>query len=77
MFKFNIINMQTFLETVNECSGAVNVIQDDGCKKNINKKWDLQSALKEKYEQNNNSLKVTLSISEPKDYLKIVNHLIA
>ncbi len=77
MFKFNILDMPAFLKAVNECGGTVNIIQENGYKSNINKEWSIQSALKERFRENHNSLKVTLSIPDYKDYLRVVHCLIS
>ncbi len=77
MFRFNILDMSAFLKAVNECSGTVNMIQENGYKRNINKEWGVQSTLKERFRENHNSLNLTLSIPDSKDYLRIVNCLIS
>lgn len=38
MVKLNILNMKNFLDTVNSCSGKVNMLCPDGKKQNIDGK---------------------------------------
>jgi hypothetical protein len=72
MVKLNIFNMKRFLETVNECSGSINLLHPDGRKVNINRQYDIQNDLLQKYRKNNNCLKLSLDIPSMKDYLRIV-----
>ena len=72
MVKLNIINMTNFLDTVNECNGSVNLLHSDGRKENINKQYDIQKNLLQKYGRNNNYLKLSLDIPNRNDYLRIV-----
>ncbi len=76
MTKINILNMKGFLQTVNACCGAVNLLQPDGSKENINKKYGIQNELLKRYIQNKNHLKLSLDIPAPKDYMSIVFFLI-
>ncbi len=72
MIKLNIINMDNFLQTVDECEGAVNLLHPDGRKENINKQYGTQSELVEKYRENKNYLQLSLDIPTPRDYMSIV-----
>ncbi|MGN6710356.1 ribonuclease HII [Anaerocolumna jejuensis] len=72
MIRLNILNMEDFLRAVNECAGAVNLLQPDGRKENINKQFGIQSELLQRYRENKNFLGLTLDIPVPKDYMNIV-----
>lgn len=74
MIKLNILNMKKFLKTVNECSGTVNLVSENGRKENINKQYDVQKRLLQQFQQNRNSLKITLEIPVPSDFLSIVSY---
>jgi hypothetical protein len=49
MIKLNILDMDNFLQTVNACSDAVNLLYPDGRKENINKHYGLQNELLHQY----------------------------
>lgn len=72
MVKINIIDMKSFLQTVNECSGAVNLLHPDGSKKNINKQYGIQNELLKAHRKNKDWLRLSLDIPVRKDYLRIV-----
>lgn len=72
MIKVNIFNMNEFLKTVNECVGAVKIIDSDGKKRDITRHDDMQWELRCRHRANRNSLKLTLDVPNSKDYLKIV-----
>jgi len=74
MIKLNILNMKNFLQTVNECSGIVNLLYPDGRKENINKQYEVQNQLLQKYKENKNYLPLSLDIPTPKDYISIVSY---
>ena len=74
MVKLNILNMKRFLETVNACTGRVNMLCGDGKKVNINRAERVQEGLRQEYGQNGNSLRITLEIPNPKDYMSIVSY---
>lgn len=74
MIKLNILNMKNFLQTVNECSGMVNLLYPDGRKENINKQYGIQNQLLQKYRENKNYLSLSLDIPTPKDYISIVSY---
>lgn len=74
MVKLNILNLKRFLETVNACTGSVNMLCQDGKKVNINRAERVQEGLRQQYGQNGNSLKITLEIPNPKDYMSIVSY---
>jgi len=50
--KLNILNMKIFLDTVNSCSGKVNMLCPDGKKQNINGEEKIQGSLWRQYSQN-------------------------
>ncbi len=72
MVKINIINMKSFLQTVNECSGTVNLLHPDGSRENINKQYGLQRELLQEHRENKNWLRLSLEVPALKDYLRIV-----
>lgn len=72
MIKLNILNMGSFLQAVNRCSGAVNLLHPDGRKENINKQYGIQKMLFQKYRENKNCLRLSLNIPTLKDYVSIV-----
>lgn len=72
MVKLKIFNMKNFLETVNECSGAVNLLCPDGSKENINRQVRIQNELLHKHRENKGCLQLSLDIPTPKDYFRIV-----
>lgn len=74
MIKLNILNMEGFLETVNECSGVVNLLYPDGRRKNINKQYEIQDELLKEYRKNKNRLQLSLDVQDPKDYINIVSY---
>lgn len=74
MINLNILNMKNFLQTVNACSGMVNLLYPDGRKENINKQHEIQNELLQKYRENKNCLRLTLDIPNPKDYMSIVSY---
>ncbi len=74
MVKLNILNMKNFLDTVNTCSGKVNMLCPDGKKQNINGEEKVQSRLQRQYFQNKNSLQLVLEIPNPTDYMRIVSY---
>ena len=52
--KLNILNMKNFLDTVNSCSGKVNMLCPDGKKQNINGEEKIQGSLWRQYSKNKN-----------------------
>lgn len=74
MIKLNILNMDNFLQTVNACSDAVNLLYPDGRKENINKHYGLQNELLHQYRENKNLLCLSLEIPAPKDYMSIISY---
>ncbi len=74
MVKLNILNLKNFLNTVNACTGKVNMLCPDGKKVNINDEERVQDNLWRQYRQNKNCLPLTLEISNPKDYMSIISY---
>lgn len=72
MIKLKVFNMERFLETVNECIGSVMMIDSDGRKQDINRQFEIQSDLRCRHSDNGHCLTLTLDISNPKDYLKVI-----
>lgn len=72
MVKLNILNMKSFLQVVNSCSGIINCVYPDGRKKDINKHYKAQEELLKLYEKNNNYLPLTLDIPNSKDYMNVI-----
>lgn len=76
MLKLNILNMECFLDTLNQCSGSVEMIRPDGTKANICRSLGAQKLLREAFRANHEVLPLSLTFSEPRDYFKIVNYYI-
>lgn len=76
MIKLNILNLERFLQVVNGCSDAVNIVESSGKKENINKRYDIQQRLRSRYHANQGALPLSLDIPNPKDYLNIVYYSI-
>lgn len=74
MIKLNILNMKNFLQTVNACNSAVNLLYPDGRKENICRQYNLQNELLQQYRENKNCLQLSLEIPNPKDYISIVSY---
>ncbi len=74
MVKLNILNLKNFLDTVNDCTGKVNMLCPDGKKVNINGEEKVQDDLWRQYRQNKNCLPLALEIPNPKDYMSIVSY---
>ncbi|WP_242952295.1 hypothetical protein [Anaerocolumna xylanovorans] len=64
------------MQVVNSCKDAVNIIQPDGRKEDINKKYDIQRGLQNRYHENRGRLPLSLDIPNSKDYLRIVYYSI-
>ena len=73
MVKFNILSMKNFLNAVNACLGNVYIMSPDGRKVNINKEEAVQNDLWEQYRENKNYLRLSLEITDPKDYMNLVS----
>ncbi len=74
MLKLNILNMKYFLDTVNACTGKVNMLCPDGTKLNINGEEKIQGGLWRQYFQNKNCLRLVLEIPNQTDYMNIVSY---
>lgn len=74
MIRLNILNMKGFLQTVNACGGAVNLLCPDGGKKNIVRQPGIQNELLQKYRENKNCLPLSLEIPNPGDYISVVSY---
>lgn len=72
MIKISIFHLKSFLQEVNECSGAVYVLAPDGKKENLNKNYYAQEVLRQKFRENKSYLRLSLDIPCPSDYMKIV-----
>ena len=74
MLKLNILNMKNFLDTVNACTGKINMLCPNGRKLNINGEEKIQGGLWRQYFQNKNCLRLVLEIPNPTDYMNIVSY---
>lgn len=72
--KLNILNMKNFLDTVNACTGKVNMLCPDGKKRNINGEEKVQGSLWRQYRQNKKCLRLVLEIPNSTDYMSIVSY---
>ncbi|HJB91629.1 MAG TPA: hypothetical protein H9763_09245 [Candidatus Eisenbergiella merdigallinarum] len=73
MIKVRILNLKSFLETVNRCQGRVMVLSPDGGKTNITRQYEMQRKMGEQYRKNGKCLPLSLTFDEPKDYLAVVS----
>lgn len=76
MIRLNILNLENFLEIVNQCAGKVVMLCSDGKRLDINKQYALQGEMKKTYRQNGDFLPLTLKIEEPSDYTRIVSYYV-
>ena len=74
MVMLNIWNMKNFLQKVNMCSGAVNLLYPDGRKEDMNKQYGLQNQLLQKHRENKNHLQLSLDIPDSKDYMSVISY---
>ena len=72
--KMSILNMKNFLDTVNACTGKVNMLCPNGRELNINGEEKIQGGLWRQYFQNKNCLRLVLEIPNPADYMNIVSY---
>ncbi|MCP1226498.1 ribonuclease HII [Sebaldella sp. S0638] len=75
--KLNIFNMENFLQVINECRGAINLLTQGNKRENINGQYGIQNELLKKYKKNKNFLQLSLDIANLKDYTDIVFFTIA
>lgn len=76
MVKLNILNMENFLQMVNACSGAVNLLHSDGRKENMNHQYGLQRELRKRFEENGDFLRLSLDIPGARDYMSIISYYV-
>ncbi|MBS6646199.1 MAG: ribonuclease HII [Clostridiaceae bacterium] len=76
MIKLNILNMKKFLQTVNDCSSPVNLIDADGRRENINKNFLFQREMMNQHIKNGKYSRLVLEIAKPKDYMNIIFYYI-
>ncbi len=76
MIKLNILNLNGFLDTLNSCTGSVEMTRPDGTKANICRSLGAQTLLREEFYANKGVLHLTLTFTDPRDYFKIVNYYI-
>lgn len=74
MMKLNILNMNRFLETINECIGEIRMLCPDGKKVTLNRQYDIQNELLDQHRKSKNTLRLTLDIPNPNDYMSIVSY---
>ncbi len=74
VLKLNILDMKNFLDTVNACTGKINMLCPDGKKLDINGEEKIQESLWQQYFQNKNCLRLVLEIPTPTDYMNIVSY---
>ena len=73
MITLNILNMKNFLQTVNECDGSVDLLVPDGAKADM-RIPGIQEELLQQHRENKNYLQLSLSVTNPKDYMRIVSY---
>ena len=74
MIKLNILNMEKFLQKVNQCEDTVMFLHPDGRKENLNKQYTVQKELLQKFKENKNSLRISLDIRNARDYMSIISY---
>ena len=74
LFLLHYTEHEKFLDTVNSCSGKVNMLCPDGKKQNINGEEKIQGSLWRQYSQNKNCLRLVLEVPNPTDYMNIVSY---
>lgn len=74
MVKLNILDMENFLEMVNTCRGAVNLLHSDGRKENINRQDKAQKELLLRFRENGDFLRISLDIPCAWDYMKLISY---
>ena len=72
MFELKILNVVKFIEAVNNCAQAVNVLLPTGMKVNINGVYAAQHELIRQFRENNNSLNLVLEFENYTDYMKVM-----
>lgn len=73
MIKLKILNMKHFLNTINDCTGQVYMIDSNGQRFSICQA-DAQAKLLRRYQEQKKQLQITLDIPNPTDYLSIVSY---
>lgn len=76
MIKLNILNMKHFLQVVDECSGSIKKINEDGTRSDIRRNENLQNALLFEFFQNKNFFSIILEIPQPRDYFRIIHSVL-
>ena len=74
MIKVNILNLNGFLETVNQCSGSVMILCPNGNNMDITRQYLVQKELEKQYEKNGKCLPLTLSFEKPNDFMADVSY---
>lgn len=73
MITLNILNMKGFLQTVNKCRGPVDLLFPDGAKADM-RIPGIQEELLLQHRENKNSLRLSLQVANPGDYMSIVSY---
>lgn len=73
MIRLYIQNMKEFLNSVNDCNGAVYLLHPDGHRENLHRHHRRQDRLVAQYHANKNYLPIVLQIDEPADYFRIIS----
>ncbi len=72
MIKLNVFNMNAFLKVVNDCTGPVYLLADDGKKVNLHRNEFIQLDLRSKHIANKRSISLSLDAPQTKDYMNLV-----
>ena len=73
MLELKILNMKSFLKTVDACGGAVLIRHADGRREDVRKRT-VQDGLVDEYRRQKNQLTISLEFPEPKDYMRLVSY---
>lgn len=74
MIRVNILNLNSFLKTVNQCRGRVMMLSKEGEAKNITRQYSVQQEMKAQYQKNGRYLPLSLTFDDPADYMAIVSY---
>ena len=74
MLKLNILNLDNFLETVNDCTGPVYRLCPDGKKENFCRSFRIQDELRKEYDAHRAQLPIQLEVPVLSDYMHIVSY---
>ena len=75
MLELKILNMKSFLKTVDACGGAVLIRRADGRREDI-REYAVQDGLMDEYRRQKNQLTLSLEFPKPRDYMRLVSYYV-